>query len=258
MIRTLLHLLTTPLVTQRGLFAELPEHARGLPAVTDQPCADGCTACVTACPMGAITVTPEADGGAAVAVDRGQCLVCGECSRACPSGTIVEDRRTTVAVRHREELVQRNRPTPPPAAPAPVSPGLRRSLHLREVSCGDNASDLEVNTINNPIFDAGRFGIHFVASPRHADGLVVTGPVGRAMQSPLRRCYEAMPAPRLVVAVGCAAISGGLHRGGYAGADGVDAVLPVDIYVPGAPPHPWMILHGLLLAMGHPAVRDPA
>jgi Ni,Fe-hydrogenase III small subunit len=134
----------------------------------------------------------------------------------------------------------------------------RRSIHIREVSTGDNASDLEVAAANNPIFDASRFGIHFVASPRFADALLVTGPVARAMREPLLRCYEAMSEPRLVIAVGAAAISGGLHGGGYAQADGVDSVLPVAVYVPGCPPHPWYILHGILLAMGHRLAAPPA
>jgi Ni,Fe-hydrogenase III small subunit len=138
-----------------------------------------------------------------------------------------------------------------PALPAASVP-FRRSIHIREVSTGDNASDLEVAAANNPIFDASRFGIHFVASPRFADALMVTGPVARAMQEPLRRCYDAMAAPRLVIAVGASAISGGLHRAGYAQADGVDSILPVAIYIPGHPPHPWYILHGILLAMGQP------
>jgi Ni,Fe-hydrogenase III small subunit len=89
-----------------------------------------------------------------------------------------------------------------------------------------------------------------VASPRFADALLVTGPVGRAMQEPLRRCYEAMAEPRLVIAVGTCAVSGGVHRGGYAEANGVEPVLPVAAYVPGCPPHPWSIIHGILLAMG--------
>jgi Ni,Fe-hydrogenase III small subunit len=126
----------------------------------------------------------------------------------------------------------------------------RRSLHIREVSTGDNASDLEVAALNNPIFDASRFGIHFVASPRFADALLITGPVPRAMQEPLRRCYDAMATPRLVIAVGASAISGALHHGGYAQAKGADSIVPVAIYVPGHPPHPWYILHGILLAMG--------
>jgi len=126
----------------------------------------------------------------------------------------------------------------------------RRSLHIREVSTGDNASDLEVIAATNAIFDIARFGIHFVASPRFADALLVTGPVGRAMREPLLRCYQAMAEPRIVIAVGTSAISGGLHSGGYAQANGIADILPVSAYVPGDPPHPWSIIHGILLAMG--------
>jgi Ni,Fe-hydrogenase III small subunit len=123
-------------------------------------------------------------------------------------------------------------------------------MHIREVSTGDNASDLEVIASTNAIFDIARFGIHFVASPRFADALLVTGPVGRAMQEPLRRCYEAMAEPRIVIAVGTSAISGGLHGGGYAEANGASSLLPVSAYIPGDPPHPWSIIHGIMLTMG--------
>ena len=102
----------------------------------------------------------------------------------------------------------------------------------------------------NAQFDVARFGVHFVASPRHADALLVTGPVGRGMREALLRCYEAMAEPRLVVAVGADAISGGLFRHGYTEANGVPDHLPIAAYVPGDPPHPWSIIHGLLLAMG--------
>jgi formate hydrogenlyase subunit 7 len=129
----------------------------------------------------------------------------------------------------------------------------RRSLHIREVSTGCNATDLEVVAVNNPIFDAARFGVHFVASPRFADALLVTGPVGRAMQEPLRRCFDAMAEPRFIIAVGTCAISGGVHRDGYANANGVPEDLPVAAYVPGCPPHPWSIIHGILIAMGRDA-----
>ena len=118
------------------------------------------------------------------------------------------------------------------------------------MSTGDNACDLEVIASTNAIFDVARFGIHFVASPRFADALLVTGPVGRAMQEPLRRCYDAMAEPRLVIAAGVSAISGGMHGAGYANANGVAEILPVSVYIPGDPPHPWSIIHGLLRAMG--------
>jgi Ni,Fe-hydrogenase III small subunit len=133
--------------------------------------------------------------------------------------------------------------------PAP-SAAFHRSLHIREVSTGCNATDLEVVATNNPVFDVARFGVHFVASPRFADALLVTGPVGRGMQEPLRRCFEAMAEPRIVIAVGTCAVSGGVHRGGYADANGVTEILPVSAYVPGCPPHPWSIIHGILVAMG--------
>src|SRR5204863_6272644 len=177
--------------------------------------------------------------------------VAGACVAACPTGTLTADRSTATATRSRDELVLTNRAGP--AEPLPTPPRnvpFLRSLHIREVSTGCNATDLEVQATTNPIFDAARYGVHFVASPRFADALLVTGPVGRAMQEPLRRCYEAMAEPRLVLAVGTCAISGGLHRDGYAEANGVARLLPIAAYVPGCPPHPWSIIHGILLAMG--------
>lgn len=255
MLRTLLQLLRTGCVTQRELFPDLPVYSRGVPRVTAVPClaSQGCNACVEVCPTAAIEVTPAPYNGR-VALDLGRCIACGGCTAACPTGTIAEDKRTTVAVRQRKALVLTNSATLPPPGPVrPAAPSpFRRSIHIRAVSTGDNASDLELAAANNPIFDASRFGIHFVASPRFADALLVTGPVARAMQEPLRRCADAMASPRLVIAVGVSAISGGLHHGGYASAQGVDTLLPVAVYVPGHPPHPWYILHGILLAMGHP------
>jgi Ni,Fe-hydrogenase III small subunit len=158
-------------------------------------------------------------------------------------------------VTRREDLVLH---TGPIAAAAPTSsqeiPGqglFSRSVDVRAVSTGCSATDLEVSAITNAIFDCSRFGIQFVASPRFADVLLVTGPVGRAMHEPLIRCFESMADPRIVVAVGTCAISGGLHRTGYAGANGLTPHLDVQAFVPGCPPHPWSIIHGLLLAMGH-------
>jgi Ni,Fe-hydrogenase III small subunit/ferredoxin len=205
------------------------------------------------CPTEAILVAEDEQGGT-VALDRGRCIQCGLCLHVCPTGTLVEDRSTAIAARHREDLVLTNRPPTAPEAPVErSSTPFFRSLHVREVSTGCSATDLEVQAAGNPIFDVARYGVHFVASPRFADALVVTGPVGRAMQEPLRRCYEAMADPRIVIAVGTCAVSGGVHRGGYAEANGVDPILPVEAYVPGCPPHPWSIIHGLLLAMGRAA-----
>lgn len=247
MIRTLMELLRQPIATNREMFPDLPEYNRGLPRLSGRQCQAGCSACVDACPSEAIDLSDESSN---LTLDLGKCIACGDCMSVCPTGTIERDGRTTVAVRTREDLVLTNQPASTEEQTTGKSGPFRRSMHIREVSTGDNASDLEIAAANNPIFDSTRFGIHFVASPRFADALIVTGPVGKAMQEPLRRCYEAMAEPRIVIAAGAPAISGALHRDGYAGADGVDSILPVSVYIPGFPPHPWYILHGILLAMG--------
>ncbi len=235
------------IVTKKEWFPELPPEAHGLPKFNAEPCAAGCAKCAAVCPAEAITLT-----AAGAVLDRGRCLGCNACVRACPTGALEPDRSMQTAVRSRGELVLRQ--GAPQAAPAVPEHGAPRpflkSLQVREVSTGDSGCDAEVNATTNADFDLTRFGISYVASPRFADALLVTGPVGRAMQEPLRRCYAALAEPRLVIAAGVSAISGGLHRGGYAGADGVDSVLPVAVYIPGDPPHPRSLIHGLLLAMG--------
>ncbi len=126
-----------------------------------------------------------------------------------------------------------------------------RSLHIREVDAGScNGCEVEIVGLNSPIYDIERFGIHFVASPRHADMLLVTGPVTRNMELALRKTYDAMPAPRLVVAVGACGCSGGIFAQNYASLGGVDQVIPVDVYIPGCPPNPHALLHGILMATG--------
>ena len=128
---------------------------------------------------------------------------------------------------------------------------LGRSLHIREVDAGScNGCEIEIVGLNSPVYDIERFGIHFVASPRHADMLLVTGPVSRNMELALRKTYAATPEPRLVVAVGACGCSGGILRGSYAVRGGVDQCLPVDVYIPGCPPNPYALLQGILLAVG--------
>src|SRR6266516_5133858 len=126
-----------------------------------------------------------------------------------------------------------------------------RALAIREVDAGScNGCEVEITGLMSPVYDSERFGIHFVASPRHADMLLVTGPVTRNMELALRKTYDATPEPRLVVAVGACGCSGGIFGVNYATCGGVDSVIPVDIYVPGCPPNPHALLQGILLAMG--------
>jgi Ni,Fe-hydrogenase III small subunit len=126
-----------------------------------------------------------------------------------------------------------------------------RSLKLRQVSAGGcNACEAELAALGNVVFDLSRFGVQFVASPRHADGIVVTGPVTTNMERALRETYEAVPAPKLVIAVGACAISGGPFGGADSVRNGIPEDVPVDLYVPGCPPHPFTLLDGLLRLLG--------
>jgi Ni,Fe-hydrogenase III small subunit/formate hydrogenlyase subunit 6/NADH:ubiquinone oxidoreductase subunit I len=276
MLKLLTYLLSQPRATGLNLCPPLDKTTRGLPALSAEACSGTeCNACAQICPTNAITVTDEktSTGSAKVALDLGSCIGCGLCFENCPSGTIVENLSSRNARRKREELVLSNDPAlqpgnsgaQPPAAGAPPNP-FNRSLHARVVSTSCAACDLELGASQNAIFDMERFGVHVVASPRYADALIVTGPVGKGMQVALKRCYEAMPEPRAVVAAGTCAISGGVHRGGYTEANGTENVLPVDVYIPGCPPHPWQLIYGVLLAMGRahelkpetPALRSHA
>lgn len=203
------------------------------------------------CPTAAIQVGP---GG--VRVDRGRCILCGRCAAARPEVFALASTLETARV-HRRLLVV-------PAGPeddeleaqvrAQLAERVRRfgrSLHVRHVDAGsDGSEEWEIAALTGPIYDIHRLGIFFTASPRHADLLLVTGAGAAGMIEPLRRTYAAMPDPKVVLAVGTDAVSGGLVHPTYATRGGVSEIVPVDVWVPGSPPSPFSILHGILLAMG--------
>jgi Ni,Fe-hydrogenase III small subunit len=186
--------------------------------------------------------------------DLGRCLFCTDCERACPAGAIRMSGDYRLATRERKDLLWTAGSEPLLLAQA-LGGKLRRlygrSLRFREVSAGGcNACEADSNVLTTVGWDIGRFGIQFVASPRHADGLWVTGPVSRNMRLALEKTWEAVPEPRLLVAVGSCAISGGPFRGHPEVSSGATDLLPVDLYVPGCPPHPLTILDGLLRLLG--------
>ena len=234
--------------------APLPERFRGRPVLEAAKCDDGCRACADACPTDAIAVGGASAGAEerlALALDLGRCLFCTECVEACPTGAIAYSGEYRMAATQRDDLVLRGAsPRLAQAMDAPLRRLLGRSLRLRQVSAGGcNACESEVNVLNTVVFDLGRFGIEFVASPRHADGLLITGPVTENMRLALEKAYDAVPEPRLVIAVGACAISGGPYAGHPEVQDGASGI-PVDLYVPGCPPHPLSILDGLLRLLG--------
>jgi Ni,Fe-hydrogenase III small subunit/ferredoxin len=233
--------------------ARFPGRFRGRPVVDPSRCGDGCVACADACPTEAIVDA----GKATMRIDLGRCLFCGDCATACPPGAVRFGSDHRLAARSREDLlVAKDEPVLAAALDAKMRKLFGRSLKLRQVSAaGCSGCEAELNATGNIQFDAGRFGIQFVASPRHADGIVVTGPVSQNMRVALHKTYEAVPAPKLVVAVGACAISGGVFRGSPAAHDGAANALagigvPVDLYVPGCPPHPITFLDGMLRLLG--------
>jgi Ni,Fe-hydrogenase III small subunit len=173
--------------------------------------------------------------------------------RACPEGAISFTSEYRLAARQRADLIVKSGQAAPRAAA--LEERLRkmfgRSLKLREVSAGGcNGCEADVNVLGTVVFDLARFGIQMVASPRHADGLLITGPVTENMKLALKKTYDAVPPPKIVIAVGACAISGGPYVGQQEQHDGADSVVPVDLYVPGCPPHPFTILDGLLALLG--------
>jgi Ni,Fe-hydrogenase III small subunit/formate hydrogenlyase subunit 6/NADH:ubiquinone oxidoreductase subunit I len=278
MFRILSGSLRAGVVTNRDPFAARPPF--GFPVVDLEACT-ACGDCARACPTEALRADQPASDRRTLSLWYAACIQCRECVEACPERAIRPGPELQLAAYTRGQLAQRAafeldagsgravframETVPGPSLDesaaklkARIQGQLGRSLHVRQVDAGScNGCELEIAATANPVFDLERFGIHFVASPRHADALLVTGPVTRNMEIALRRTYEATPEPRVVVAVGACGCSGGIFgEGGYAALGGVDRVVPVDVYVPGCPPRPHDILSGLLVAMGRREARD--
>jgi Ni,Fe-hydrogenase III small subunit/formate hydrogenlyase subunit 6/NADH:ubiquinone oxidoreductase subunit I len=233
-----------------GPAPSLPDRHGGSLRVEPARCVDGCAECLPVCPTRAITRSP----GGPVALDLGRCLFCSACVEACPAGAITHTHDHRIAAGRREDLVLGEAGEEARLAGA-LDEKLRalfgRSLRLRQVSAGGcNGCEADTNVLGTIGWDLGRFGIQFVASPRHADGLLVTGPVSRHMELALQKTYAAVPAPKIVIAVGACAIAGGPFVDMPQVLNGAASVVPVDLYIAGCPPHPLTILDGLLRLIG--------
>ena len=255
--------------------AHISEHFRGRPHFDFEKWTDARPA-AEVCPTGAISLRDSHDSRE-VTVDYGLCVFCGLCAEASSDKAVRITQEFELATKSRRNLVltaeytlnadhthrqlgtvrrgsgnvETDAKIVGQKARETIHKVLGRSLAIREVDAGScNGCEVEIVALNNPIHDIERFGIQFVASPRHADMLLVTGPVTRNMELALLKTYQAMPEPKVVVAVGACGISGGIFGKNYASLGGVDNVVPVDVYIPGCPPRPQALLHGILLAVG--------
>jgi Ni,Fe-hydrogenase III small subunit len=231
-----------------GVAPDFPERFRGRPMLDASRCGDGCRSCAACVPSGLVRLA--ADG--TPTLDLGACLFSPDEAAACAEGAITYTTDHRMATRGREDLVT---PTGEVEMARALEGATRRlfgrSLRLRSVvagSCG--GCEAELVALGNVVFDLARFGVQFVASPRHADGIVITGTVNPNMRLALEKTYEAVPDPRLVIAVGACAIGGGPFGPGPESGSGVPEGIPVDLHVPGCPPHPLTIMDGVLRLLG--------
>ena len=223
----------------------LPDRFAGRPRWDQEKCTF-CENCIKSCPAGAIV-----RNGEKLQLDTGKCIFCRECENSCPCGAIAFTQEYRLGAMTREKLIasdeiyEPERPTD-----REFLKFCGRSLKIRQISAGGcSACELDFNVLGTLAWDMGRFGIQVVASPRHADCILVTGPVSRNMLLALKKGYDAAPRPVWVIACGTCAVSGGIYAGSEAVCGGVEEILKPDLYVPGCPPHPATLLEAILRLM---------
>jgi Ni,Fe-hydrogenase III small subunit/NAD-dependent dihydropyrimidine dehydrogenase PreA subunit len=228
--------------------AAVNEKHRGLPVINCGDSCKNCDECQKICPTGAIFPDPAA-------IDMGKCVFCGDCARKCPANAIKFTDYYKLAATSRENLIVTGNKNDfekfAVQARKEIKDKFGRSLKLRSVSAGGcNGCEMELNACSNVNFDMGRFGIEFAASPRHCDGLVITGPVTENMAQPLEDTFLSIPDPKIIIAAGTCAISGGIFSNSKALNRDFFKKYNVDLYIPGCPPHPLTFINGILSFLG--------
>ena len=222
----------------------------GFPVLDASKCKEGCIPCKDICPTGAIRVDP-------LAIDLGKCIFCGECERVCKGGAIKFSNEYKIGSTERESLIissgtafENFRQTAIESK-REIHQLFGRSLKLRQVSAGGcNGCEMELAACSNVNFDMGRFGIDFVASPRHADGIVITGAISRNMAPALMDAYKSIGEPKIVIAAGACAISGGVFAESEELNRNIFDKIKIDLFIPGCPPHPLVFINSLLDFIG--------